>query len=76
MKKQIIRLSILLILFSSYSSYSQELVELKKNKSNKIVLKYMFNTGSMMDPAGKEGLTMLTASLISDGGSAQAVVVG
>jgi len=71
MKKQIIRLSILLILFSSYSSYSQELVELKKNKSNKIVLKYMFNTGSMMDPAGKEGLTMLTASLISDGGSAQ-----
>jgi zinc protease len=31
----------------------------------------MFNTGSMMDPAGKEGLTRLTARIISDGGSAQ-----
>ena len=48
-----------------------ELIELKKSTSNKVVMKYMFNVGSMMDPEGKEGLSMLTASLISDGGSAQ-----
>lgn len=48
-----------------------ELVELRKTTSNKIIIKYMFDAGSMVDPAGKEGLTMLTASLISDGGSHQ-----
>jgi zinc protease len=48
-----------------------ELIELKKSTSNKVVIKYQFNVGSMMDPAGKEGLSMLTASLISDGGSSQ-----
>ena len=48
-----------------------ELIELKKNTSNKIVIKYQFNVGSMTDPAGKEGLSMLTASLISGGGSSQ-----
>lgn len=50
---------------------AQELVELKKETSNSIILKYMFNAGSMMDPEGKEGLTQLTASLITDGGSQQ-----
>jgi len=50
---------------------AHDLVELKKSTSNKVVIKYMFNVGSMMDPEGKEGLSMLTASLISDGGSTQ-----
>ncbi len=50
---------------------AHDLVELQKSTSNKVVIKYMFNVGSMMDPEGKEGLSMLTASLISDGGSAQ-----
>jgi zinc protease len=49
---------------------AQELVELKKENSSSLVIKYMFNVGSMMDPAGKEGLTQLTASLITGGGSA------
>jgi len=53
------------------SLQATELIELKKSTSNKIVIKYQFNVGSMMDPAGKEGLSMLTASLISDGGSSQ-----
>jgi len=48
---------------------AQEIVELRKSKSNKVILKYMFNAGSMMDPKGKEGLTALTVRLISDGGS-------
>ncbi len=50
---------------------AHDLIELKKSTSNKVVIKYMFNVGSMMDPEGKEGLSILTASLISDGGSAQ-----
>ncbi len=50
---------------------AQELIELKKETSNSVILKYMFNTGSMMDPDGKEGLTQLTADLITDGGSLQ-----
>lgn len=48
---------------------AQEVVELRKNTSNKVILKYMFNVGSMMDPKGKEGLTLLTVRLISEGGS-------
>ncbi|MBR9997579.1 MAG: insulinase family protein [Cyclobacteriaceae bacterium] len=47
----------------------QDLVELKKENANTLVLKYMFNAGSMMDPAGKEGLTQLTASLMIGGGT-------
>ena len=56
------------VLFLNQSK-AGELIELTKNTSNKVVLTYMFNVGSMMDPDGKEGLSMLTASLISDGGS-------
>lgn len=61
---------ILTVIFINQSK-SHDLIELKKSTSNKVVIKYMFNVGSMMDPAGKEGLSMLTAGLISDGGSAQ-----
>jgi len=52
-----------------YQGFAQDLVELKKESSNSIVLKYMFNVGSVMDPPGKEGLTQLTASLMTGGGS-------
>jgi zinc protease len=62
---------ILLTAMICMSSQATELIGLKKNNSNKIVIKYQFNVGSMMDPVGKEGLSMLTASLISDGGSFQ-----
>lgn len=48
---------------------AQEVVELKQPMSNKIVIKLMFRNGSITDPAGKEGLTNLTATLITDGGT-------
>jgi zinc protease len=48
---------------------AQEMVLLKKPVSNKIVVKFMFQNGSIADPVGKEGLTALTASLIREGGT-------
>lgn len=51
------------------SARAQEVVELKLPKSNKIVLKFMFRNGSISDPKGKEGLTMLTTSLMREGGT-------
>lgn len=65
---------LLLILFSvlfSFQVYSQEVIELKQPESNKVVIKLMFRNGSICDPIGKEGLTRLTASLITSGGSSQ-----
>ncbi|MGD9329290.1 MAG: insulinase family protein, partial [Cyclobacteriaceae bacterium] len=68
-----LKIVVLLVLSGIFfnQTAAHDLVELKKSTSNKVVIKYMFNVGSMMDPEGKEGLSMLTASLISDGGSAQ-----
>ncbi len=60
---------ILFLIFFVAETRAQELVELKKEKSNVLIIKYMFNVGSMMDPEGKEGLTRLTASLVTGGGS-------
>jgi zinc protease len=66
---------LLLILISIFaitlSGYSQEVIELKQPSSNKVVIKLMFRNGSICDPVGKEGLTRLTASLITSGGSSQ-----
>ena len=44
-------------------------VELKQPNSNKVVFKIRFNNGSIDDPAGKEGLTFATASLMAQGGA-------
>ena len=46
-----------------------DFVELKLAASNKIVFKFMFRNGSVTDPAGHEGLTFLTTSLVGDGGT-------
>jgi len=51
------------------NSYAQEIVELPLPKSDKVVIKIMFRNGSTADPQGKEGLTQLTASLITSGGT-------
>ena len=51
------------------SAKAMEVVELKLNNSEKIIVKLMFRNGSMSDPKGKEGLTSLTANLITDGGT-------
>ena len=57
------------LLVNSPVTRSQELVELKLPKSEKLIVKLMFKNGSMTDPKGKEGLTNLTATLITDGGT-------
>lgn len=49
--------------------FSQDIVELKLPKSDKVVIKLMFKNGSVSDPIGKEGLTRLTAGLITSGGT-------
>ncbi len=58
-------------LFACAHSQAQEVVQLKLRKSNKIVVKLMFRNGSMSDPAGKEGLTYATASLMTQGGAGE-----
>src|SRR4030067_2303170 len=52
-------------------SFAQEITELKLPNSNKVVVKLMFRNGSICDPAGKEGLTNLTSSLITQGGTGE-----
>ncbi len=49
--------------------FAQEVVELKMPQSNKIVVKFMFRNGSICDPAGKEGLTFATVSMMTQGGA-------
>ena len=68
---KIIRYSIftLLLLLQGINSRAQELVELKQPKTGKVVIKLMFRNGSIADPAGKEGITYLTANLMVDGGT-------
>ena len=58
-------LSLIMLTFS----FAQEVVDLKLPKSNKVVIKLMFSNGSICDPVGKEGLTQLTSSLITQGGT-------
>ena len=59
---------IFLVTFS-VSAFAQEVVELPM-ESTKVVVKLAFKNGSITDPIGKEGLTNLTASLLSESGSA------
>lgn len=67
MKKHII-LSIISLFFSC-ATFAQELITLPMPNSGKVVIKLMFRNGSVSDPKGKEGLTMLTANLVTDGSS-------
>ena len=62
-------LSSIIFLFIAIASSAQQVVELKMPKSNKIVIKLMFRNGSITDPKGKEGLTELTTSLVTQGGT-------
>ena len=63
------QLIILFIFMLSTVGYGQNTAELKLPNSNKVVIKLMFRNGSISDPAGKEGLTYLTANLITQGGT-------
>lgn len=51
------------------SSFSQKVIELPLEKSSSVTLKVMFRIGSINDPSGKEGLTDITASMLSGGAS-------
>ncbi|HSM63433.1 MAG TPA: insulinase family protein, partial [Gillisia sp.] len=64
-------MALLLSLIMISFSLAQEAIELKLPNSNKVVIKIMFNNGSISDPAGKEGLTYTTASLITQGGTGE-----
>ncbi len=72
MKKKFISTSIfafILFVTFSFNAHSQEVVELNLPGSNKVVIKLMFNNGSISDPIGKEGLTSFTTAMIADGGT-------
>jgi len=62
-------LLIFIMLIFSVNAFSQDVVELKLPKSDKVVIKLMFKNGSVSDPVGKEGLTKLTAAMITSGGT-------
>ena len=62
-------LIIIIISLFFVNAFSQDVVELKLPKSDKVVVKLMFKNGSVSDPAGKEGLTRLTAGLLTSGGT-------
>ncbi|MEJ2055744.1 MAG: insulinase family protein [Calditrichaceae bacterium] len=47
--------------------FAADVIELPIPTSNKVVVKLMFINGSISDPAGKEGLTFTTASLMANG---------
>lgn len=57
------------ILVSANSWADISVIELKKQDSPKMVVKVRFQNGSIADPAGKEGLTALTADLMMEGGT-------
>ena len=58
------------VIFLNLSALNaQNITELKMPNSNKIVVKIMFRNGSISDPAGKEGLTQMTISLMTGGGA-------
>jgi zinc protease len=60
---------ILLVILFFGLSQALEVVELPLPNANKVVVKLMFRNGSISDPSGKEGLTFLTANLITQGGT-------
>lgn len=59
----------LYILVFSQAAHAIEFVELPVKGSDIVVIKMMFRNGSICDPKGKEGLTMLTIETIMDGGT-------
>ncbi len=76
MKKTYITLLVLLIAGVSFAQIpankvkaEREVVELNIPKSGKAIIRLMFRNGSVSDPAGKEGLTNITADMIVEGGT-------
>ena len=59
----------ILLLIIVPKTFCQEIIELKLPETNKITVKFIFSNGSVSDPTGKEGLTNLTANLVTSGGT-------
>jgi zinc protease len=51
------------------AAVAMDVTELKLENSNKVVFKVRFDNGSIADPAGKQGLTWATASMMAEGGA-------
>lgn len=56
---------------SSFNVLALDVIELNLPSSNKVVVKFMFNNGSISDPVGKEGLTYTTANLLTASGTGE-----
>ncbi|MEO8087335.1 MAG: pitrilysin family protein [Bacteroidota bacterium] len=59
----------ILFLCNALPVAAQEVIELNQPNANKVVIKLMFRNGSVCDPAGKEGLTEFTTTMITQGGN-------
>jgi zinc protease len=53
----------------AFQAMAMDVTELKLDNASKVVFKIRFDNGSIADPAGKEGLTFATASLMAGGGA-------
>jgi zinc protease len=63
------KLFLYIFLLITTISLGADVVELKLPKSDIIVLKLMFKNGSICDVKGKEGITIMTADMIAEGGT-------
>ncbi len=68
MKKNILLYTFIFAILSS-SIAAEGIIELKIPKSGKVVFRMVFRNGSISDPVGKEGLTELTADMITESGT-------
>src|SRR5688572_14948500 len=65
MKKIILFLAMLV----SVNVNALDIIELKMPGSDLVVLKFYFRNGSVNDPQSREGISALTANLVSEGGT-------
>jgi zinc protease len=63
--------AIIISLLLSGFIMAQQVVELKQPNASKMIVKFMFNNGSICDPQGKEGLTYTTSQVINNGGTGE-----
>ena len=67
--KNIILIYTFIFFILTISSSAEEVIQLKMPGSGKAVFRLVFRNGSISDPAGKEGLTELTADMITESGT-------
>ena len=67
--KNIILIYTFIFFILTISSSAEEVIQLKMPSSGKAVFRLVFRNGSISDPAGKEGLTELTADMITESGT-------